>query len=162
MDFFVEGEVSLICFEGGLSCKKRLFFGEIVLTNYRLITVSTSIQKNPSSNSEIWKHHLNILSIVSLKRDSFLAKLNKQKLAEGILHLDKVYQFPTTKVFKKKVKNNQFLYDTTLEYEEKGVLKKKVIRIRIQPKRNKMLGYKLYKARCEEIFSELNKILKIE
>jgi hypothetical protein len=87
MDFFEEGEVSLICFEGGLSCKKRLFFGEIVLTNYRLITVSTSIQKNPGSDSEIWKHHLNILSFVSLKRDSFLAKLNKQKLAEGILHL---------------------------------------------------------------------------
>lgn len=79
-----------------------------------------------------------------------------------ILHLDKVYQFPTTKVLKKRAKNNQFFYDATLEYEEKGTLKKKVIRIRIQPKLNKMLGYEFYKAKCEEIFNEFDKVLKIE
>ena len=162
MDFLVEGEVVVSRFEGGLSCRRRLFFGEIILTNYRLITVSTSIQKNTGYKSEIWKQHLNIRSHVSLKRDAFLAKLNKQKLAEGILHLDKVYLFPTTKVLKKRVKNNQFIYDATLEYEDKGALKKEVIRIRIQPKRSRVISYSGYKTRCVEIFNELDKTLKIE
>ena len=161
MKFLVEGEVVTSKFEGALSCRRRLFFGKIILTNYRLITVSSSIQKNTGYKSDLSKHPFQVLT-VRLKRDAFLAKLNKQKLAESILHLEKVYQFPTTKVLKRKVKKNQFVYDATLEYEDKGALKKELVRIRIQPKRDSYTPYKEYKIDCGKIFKQLDKALKIE
>lgn len=162
MDILVEGEVVIKKFEGGLSCRRRLFFGKIILTNYRLITVSNSIQRNPGYKSEIWNRPLRKISTARIKRDSFLAKLNKQKLAESILHRRKVHQFPTTKVLKKKTKKNQFVYDAVLEYEDEGIVKKEKIRIIIQPKRGSDVPYKDYKIVYGQIFNELDKALKIE
>ena len=162
MNLLVEGEVVAYKFEGGLSCKKRLFFGEIVLTNYRLIMASKSIQRNPGGRSEIWNHPLRKISTARIKRDRFLAKLNKQKLAEKLLPLEKMYQFPTTKVLKKKAKKYLFAYNAVLEYEDGGTVKKEIIKVIIKPKMNRTLGNKFYKEKCEEIFNALDKALKIE
>ena len=163
MDFLVEGEEVLSKFKGGLSCRRRLFFGNIILTNYRLIMESDLIQMNKGYKSEISRQYFTKLSINRItKNDTFLAKLVKQKLSDTLLHLDKVYQFPITGVLKKKAKKNQFIYDVTLVYKKKESIKKETIRIRIQPKRLKGFSYSNYIYYYESIFSKFNRILQMD
>ena len=163
MDFFVEGEVVLSRFKAALSCRKRLFFGTIFLTNYRLVTFSSAIQRNTSLMSDMSQKHFQKLSLNRIKKnDTFLAKLGKQKLAESIAHLEKVHQFPIINTIKKKVKKNNFIYEAILEYENNGVVKKEAIKIRIQPKRHSGSPYKDYKKFYTSIFNILEKALKME
>jgi len=163
MDYLVEGEVEIYRFQGGLSCRRRLFFGTIILTNYRLITVTSAIQRNTGYKSEISKKYFQKLSLNKIKKkDTFLAKLDKQKFAESLPQLKKIYQFPITHVIKKKVKKNQFIYEVILKYENKGILKNEPITIRIQPKRDKGEYYSDYKSYYKNVFEKLNATLKME
>lgn len=162
MDYLVEGEVVLLKFRGGLSCKGRLFFGLFILTNYRLIIESSSIQGNPGAKSEIFNKPFHHFSTRKIEKDTFLAKLTRQNFAKSIAHLNMVYQFPTTNVIKRRVKKNQYIYEANMEYESDGVFKTEVIKVRIQPKRDKGESYSIYQNYCESIFNKLNKVLKIE
>lgn len=163
MDFFVEGEIVLARFKATLSCRRRLFFGTIFLTNYRLITFSSTIQRNTGYKSNMSKKPLQKLSHNRItKHDSFLAKLGKQILAESIANLKKVHQFPIRNVVKKKVKKNMYIYETILEYEDNGIIKKEAITIRIQPNRHSGSPYKDYKKYYASIFNILEKTLKME
>ncbi len=163
MDFFVEGEVVISRFKAALSCRRRLFFGTIFLTNYRLITFSSTIQRNTGYKSDMFKNPFQKVSLNRIKKhDTFLAKLSKQILAESIAHLKKVHQFPIRNVIKKKVKKNLYIYEAILEYENNGEIKKEAIKIRIQPKRGSGSPYKDYKKFYAAIFNILEKTLKME
>ena len=162
MDFLIEGEAVLFNFEGGLSYMRRIIFGEMFITNYRLIIVASSIYRNPGDKGLITKHPFNKFSTISAKKDLFLSFLGTQKIAESLSHLDNVYQIPTTRVLKKKAKKNQFIYKVIMEYENKGEHRTKVVRIIIQPKRNKALQYSEYLKYHNHLFSNLDKLLKME
>lgn len=161
-EYLVNGEDIITKFRAGLTCRRRLFFGFVILTNYRLIMEADEIQMNKGSKSEISKQHFIQLSLNQVrKNDTFLAKLKKQNLSESLLHREDVYQFPITGVLKKKSKKNQFIYDVILEYFIGETIKKETIKIRIQPKRVKGFSYSDYQSDCKVAFSKMNEVLEM-